>query len=298
MFPHFLGIGAQKAGTSWLYRNLRDHPGVWMPPIKEIHYFDHPNPIPLLVQAYVTRSPSWRRRLRRQLRGGLRKMRRPSKRRVHLGWYMRYLALPRNDSWYASLFAPGAGQIAGEVTPIYACLDESVVAKIHALTPEARIIYLLRNPIDRAWSQGAMLFDRGYLEYQSLYTVPEHVILAFINNASNNVYENSDYVQALDVWGNYYAEEQIFVGFFDQLVESPAALLRDILRFLDLPAGDAYIPANVGRKVNARRYPPMSPQIKRQLARRQYENLEQLHRRFANRYTAAWLEDAREALKT
>ena len=40
MFPRFLCIGAQKAGTSWLNHNLRAHPGLWLPPRKELHYFD------------------------------------------------------------------------------------------------------------------------------------------------------------------------------------------------------------------------------------------------------------------
>lgn len=40
MYPDFLVIGAQKAGTSWLYRNLKYHKQVWLPPVKELHYFD------------------------------------------------------------------------------------------------------------------------------------------------------------------------------------------------------------------------------------------------------------------
>src|SRR3984957_2732032 len=39
-FPDFLCIGAQKAGTTWLHKMLGQHPGAWLPPIKEIHYFD------------------------------------------------------------------------------------------------------------------------------------------------------------------------------------------------------------------------------------------------------------------
>ena len=39
--PSFLCIGAQKAGTTWLHAQLRSHPKVWLPPIKELHYFDH-----------------------------------------------------------------------------------------------------------------------------------------------------------------------------------------------------------------------------------------------------------------
>jgi len=46
MFPEFLCIGAEKAGTTWLYEMLKAHPSVWMPPIKEIHYFDMVPSIP------------------------------------------------------------------------------------------------------------------------------------------------------------------------------------------------------------------------------------------------------------
>jgi hypothetical protein len=38
--PDFFCVGAQKGGTSWLYQQLQSHPDFWMPPIKELHYFD------------------------------------------------------------------------------------------------------------------------------------------------------------------------------------------------------------------------------------------------------------------
>ncbi len=38
--PDFLCVGAQKGGTSWLYQQLASHPDFWMPPIKEVRYFD------------------------------------------------------------------------------------------------------------------------------------------------------------------------------------------------------------------------------------------------------------------
>jgi len=41
--PDFLCVGAQKAGTSWLYRQLEPHPDFWMPPVKELHYLDQLN---------------------------------------------------------------------------------------------------------------------------------------------------------------------------------------------------------------------------------------------------------------
>ena len=38
--PDFLCVGSQKGGTSWLYGQLACHPDFWMPPVKELHYFD------------------------------------------------------------------------------------------------------------------------------------------------------------------------------------------------------------------------------------------------------------------
>lgn len=42
----FLGIDAQRAGTTWLWKKLRQHPAIWMPPIKELHYFDRAKTYP------------------------------------------------------------------------------------------------------------------------------------------------------------------------------------------------------------------------------------------------------------
>jgi hypothetical protein len=38
--PGFIGIGAQKAGTTWLYKMLAQNPSIWLPPFKEVHFFD------------------------------------------------------------------------------------------------------------------------------------------------------------------------------------------------------------------------------------------------------------------
>ncbi|MFW6275337.1 MAG: hypothetical protein ACOC2M_01735 [bacterium] len=38
--PTFLGIGVQKSATTWLAHMLREHPDIFIPPAKEIHFFD------------------------------------------------------------------------------------------------------------------------------------------------------------------------------------------------------------------------------------------------------------------
>jgi hypothetical protein len=289
MYPDFLGIGAQKAGTSWLNHNLRHHPGIWMPPVKELHYFDDPSAWP-----HITRMFSGGRRAAR-VRGRLttqgRKLLTLSVEQPM--WWLRYFFLRRTDHWYATLFSPGPGQIAGEVTPRYAILDEHVVARIHALMPRARIIYLLRNPIHRMWSNAAMHFTKH--GYQGLHTVHEEKIKTFLERQSAS--RQSDYLRTLQVWERFYSPQQIFIGFFDQLTQDPRALLRDIHNFLGVECSDRFIPETVHLKRNARQYPPMPDLIARALAHRHYEQLERLHERFANRYTADWLESAKRMLK-
>ena len=40
MLPNFLGIGAARAGTTWIARNLAQHPDIFIPYKKELHFFD------------------------------------------------------------------------------------------------------------------------------------------------------------------------------------------------------------------------------------------------------------------
>jgi len=290
MYPDFLGIGAQKAGTSWLDANLRPHPGIWMPPLKELHYFGSQSSRRLITRVFVDRQPTVKARLRTVLRRKGRKLWKLKGGRPL--WWLRFFFLRCNDHWYGSLFWPRPGQIAGEVTPEYATLEERIVARIHALMPQARIIYLLRNPIDRAWSQAAMHFSLR--QRRSLDTIREEEIKEFL--AGRGVSKHADYVKNLQVWERFYSPPQIFVGFYEQLVQDPRALLREIYQFLGVDASDRFIPKTVHIKRNARRYPPIPDHVAHVLARRYYEGIEQAHARFANSHTAGWVESAKRML--
>jgi hypothetical protein len=96
--PDFLVIGAQKAGTTWLYAQLQNHPQVWLPPIKEIHYFDRSRR-PLVLDALGSRHQ--RAMLWRWVKPGLVDVsRHPS----HLSWHGRFYLMARSDAWYAKCF--------------------------------------------------------------------------------------------------------------------------------------------------------------------------------------------------
>ena len=90
--PDFLVIGAQRAGTTWIHLLLRQHKALWLPPVKELHYFDKPE---------VSRTVADDKELRRVI---LLALYAPSL------WHFPYLLGKRNQDWYVRLFARGPSQ--------------------------------------------------------------------------------------------------------------------------------------------------------------------------------------------
>ena len=284
MLPHFMCIGAQKSGTTWLYQNIRVHPELWLPPVKELDYFTYSSSSPWLM-LLLTGKPVQRLWLQRLIRKAWRK------KREHMGWFLRYLFLPHNDAWYASLFSANEGQIAGEMTPDYDILEPETVARIHALMPALKIIYLLRNPIERTWSQAnrgvrQTLFKENHMDSQ--------VIQQFME--SEEPHRRSDYFYNLQVWERFYPREQIFIGFFEQIEENPRQLVQDIYQFLGVDSSPHYIPDLLRKKRNAGHYSAIPDYWASHLAQRYHESLKLLHQRFDNRSTASWLAFAEQYL--
>lgn len=287
MLPNFLCIGAQKSGTTWLYTNIRHHPDIWMPPSKEIHYFDDVLPLPSIVSVFNPRT-FWPRKtvIQRLLQP------RHATDIQNRRWYLRFLFLPRTEAWYASMFSPGRGQIAGDITPTYATIKESRIARARALMPNAKIIYLIRNPIHRTWSQTAMHFELWW--GRNLQAVQGEQIERYLDRKSYT--KDSDYLSNLEAWERFFPRCQLHIAFFDQLVQNPQALLRDIYRFLELDASEQFIPEIVSRRRNQGHYPAIPNDIARRLANQYHKQIERLHCRFDNRHTASWLKFARAHL--
>ena len=70
--PDFLCIGAQKGGTRWLYDQLQIHPDFWMPPVKELHYFDRRGRLRRLGESWPAGDKNLKRTNRRQAKLALR----------------------------------------------------------------------------------------------------------------------------------------------------------------------------------------------------------------------------------
>jgi hypothetical protein len=284
MYPDFLVIGAQKAGTTWLDRNLRTHPKIWLPPEKEIHFFDLPRPLPFaaLLLAPVRAARHWAKaRLERdwaKVKAG----------EQSLGWYFRYYFLPRTHRWYRSLFTPSPAQICGEATPPYGVLPTNEIKRIHRLMPDLKIVYLLRDPMDRMWSDAAM-FQSSRFGGRGMENAPGTEVASFLRDHRN--LRHSRYAENLARWEQVFGPSQICLLFQDDIAHQPAHVLRAVTEFLGVAPAPIDI-ATLNRRINSKTYPPPDKATEMFLANELLDDLQALSKRMPHDHTRRWLERA------
>ena len=205
--PDFLCVGAQKGGTSWLYRQLAEHPDFWMPPVKELHYFDELSRIPGVASA--------RPRDDRDRRF-LESIKRLSE-RSHI-----------DLEDYARLFEPKGLLLSGDITPAYSMLHDEVIERIVSHFPNLKVIFLARDPVERAWSQLSMGVRLRNISPFDLTDV-DHVTRTLLNPG---VFLRSHPSKIVARWKRYVRPELFRIYFFDDLEKNPAELRRSILLFL------------------------------------------------------------------
>ncbi len=263
--PHFLGIGAQRSGSSWLYRNLAACPEIWLPPVKELHYFDE-----------LRQRPIFNDRYRKQRGKVLSRYRGALKHRDLSGltplWDAHFLLRIPNDRWYRRVFSPGRGRICGEITPAYAVLDEAAVAQIHRLLPDTKILFLMRDPVDRAWSQARKDLPRVF--GQPIDKIAREDVLAWFGGPWCLL--RSDYVRTLGIWRKVYGAETVFVDYYESIKSEPETLLRRVLDFLGVKDVAGVHSDAAHEVVNRGREAPMPAEYRRHAAQLFLPMLERL----------------------
>jgi len=276
--PHFLCIGAQKAGTTWLHRNLVCHPDVWLPPIKEIHYFDgRRSPV---VVGHL------RQYLQRVERGEIRRV---PERFEFARRLMR--DEPKDDRWYLSLFEFAHGRLCGDMTPAYGLLDRKAVARIHDLLPSCRILFVMRDPVERAWSQAKMELRREKLDPAAM---PPAELMARLDDPGLRL--RGSYMRIVAIWESLYPRAQIGYFFYDHVTSRPGEFLKEVCHFLGLTYDAALFAGTVGRVYNRTPPIPMPPAVRRHLSLKFLIEIETLAARFGGP-ARAWLASCEAAIR-
>src|SRR5438034_1117122 len=214
--PDFLCIGAHKGGTTWLYQQLDSHPAFWMPPFKELHYFDQ--------LSNVERASSPRCRDERDLR--------------FLESIKNLSAKPYIDlENYARLFEPKGSLLSGDISPNYSTLSNGVIRRVVGYFPSLKVIFLARDPVERVWS---------HLSMEVRYRQIEPFDVTNIDEVNRNLLRRGMLVRSYPSavvarWKRYVRPDLFRTYFFDDLERKPTELRRSILHFLgadpDKPSG-------------------------------------------------------------
>jgi hypothetical protein len=282
--PDFLIIGAQRSGTSWLNKNLRPHPEIWLTPIKELHHFNTDR------KTNAKRRQRFIKHLRRLFLRMVRQTATLDKQLLKdLAWDGHYLLRERTNEWYVKLFRPEPGQIAGEATPAYGTLSREKIQEIQQINPEMKLIYIMRDPIERSWSGATK--DLAKRKKRMLTEVPDEEIYAKLGLKGAML--RSNHLQALDTWQSVFPPEQLLIAFFEDIAEKPEELLLRVYQFLGITRSEKYISPNVRIKVNpAGIYKtPIPERFHIFLAKQQIDQLRELNRRFGGP-AAEWLRKA------
>jgi len=212
-----------------------------------------------------------------------------------LRWYLHYFFGKRSDAWYRSLFSPGLGELSGEFTPNYSALSAAGVARAHAVAPDARILFIMRDPIDRGWSAAKMtLAGKPGRPFDS---VSEDEFRAYL--AGDWESDLGNYVRTLELWSQVYGADRVLVLFYDEIVEDPVRLLRRICEFLRLE-WDPATAKDADRVINPSVDPDPIPEFAEQMLARKYEpmleRLVELVDGGPGHYPQRWLDRARRAI--
>lgn len=206
--PDFIIAGAQRAGTTSLYDYLVQHQDVRAALRKEVHYFD---------------------------------LNHASGERWYRSWF------PLRATLRAEARRCGRPQLTGEASPYY-LFHPLAPERVHALIPAVRIIVLLRNPVERAFSHyrhevaagRELLGFEEAIEAEDERLAGEEERLRSDSAATSAAHRHHSYVargmyaEQLERWFGVVAPEQVLVLSSESLFERPAEAYSEVLAFLSL----------------------------------------------------------------
>ncbi|RAK57875.1 sulfotransferase domain-containing protein [Phenylobacterium deserti] len=157
---------------------------------------------------------------------------------------------------YHAQFPPYDGRPRGEATPIYLYWPSSL-ERIRAYNPAAKLIVLLRDPVQRAWSHWRMEYARGAETEPFAWCIRDGRQRLFASapwghHREFSYVERGFYAEQLERLFSLFPREQVLIRQSEQLRSDPASILGDVRRFLGLREAPAPQPreVHVGRKMN------------------------------------------------
>lgn len=177
----FLGIGAQKAGTTWLSQMLSKHPNVQFPGGKEVHFWD---------QHYKN-----------------------------------------GYDWYEAIFSGKSPVKKGDITPAYAILPPDKIAEVKHYYPNLPLIFVMRNPVERAWSSALMALSRAEMTFEE---ASDQWFLDHFHSSGS--LKRGDYETCIKNWLAHFPQGQLLLICNKEIAARPRDVLKATAQHIGIDA--------------------------------------------------------------
>ncbi|MCL6285255.1 sulfotransferase [Ruegeria sp. 2012CJ41-6] len=256
MRGYCLCIGAAKSGTTWLYEQLLQAPEIYMAPEKELHYFFsrfgdfnrlRTSARYKLLREFVERdSANFEKPLPEPVFS--REFGRFQKK---LDWYQMFAQGPVTQSWYRRLFLEaGKKQLACDFSPSTSKISVEGVHAIRELSENVKIIYILRDPVERLWSH--IKYHAEYIGcFDEVKNYSPEQLVQFAR--ADRLNEDGCYGTYLTRFLEVFDREDVLVLDFGELKSNPVVFMERVSGFLGIDSIElqptAANPVNVSAKM-------------------------------------------------
>jgi hypothetical protein len=209
--PNFLLIGAAKSGTTALYTSIKQHPDVFMSTPKELRYFSYSGPYPEnLDEEYIHRGVTT------------------------LEEYKQHFKDVKDE------------KVIGEASPMY-LYTPGTAERIKAVIPQVKMLAILRNPVDRAFS-AYMHAIRDWKEPSDSFKMALEKEEERIKAGWGILWHYTRagfYAEQLSRFYQVFDKNQIRVVLYDDLVDDAKGLMKSIFEYLEVDS--TFIPDTTPR---------------------------------------------------
>jgi hypothetical protein len=148
-------------------------------------------------------------------------------------WYARYFRHHKGEK------AVGEGSISYSMTGVYPCAVERIASDL----PEARLLYITRDPLERIESLWIEWRNGNAIKVPASFSEAVRCVPHFI--------DSSLYWKQIDAYRAHFPDDQILVLFFEDFKADPAPLLSPCFEFLGVGVPDRIVTTNEPRNVSA-----------------------------------------------
>lgn len=225
----FLSVGAMKAGTTWLYEQLKDHPEIHFTPEKEIHYFANAVGIENQLN-HRNRIVKLKEVLEKTAHGNPKFI---SNHLEEISWYSEY-ARPRETSaqWYRNLFRFNNNKkYCADFSNLYCQMSTDGWSEVRKTARNVKVIYTLRDPMKRLWSHYKFHMKWVNREDDALDAGFEHFKKLLDQNF---FWVNAEYSRNYKRLKESLHENELMLLYFEDFRAHPARMLEEIHQFLNI----------------------------------------------------------------